>query len=225
MTIKRMRFSQFIVWRSLFYYFRFSLSFREVAEMMKDRGVDINHTSIYRWVIRFAPILEKRFRKHKQPVNGSWRMDETYIKVKGKWKYLYRAVDKNGDTIDFLLRAKRDHKAAFSFFKKAIKASGNPKTVVIDGSKSNKGVLQKINKTRTNPINIVKEKFLNNLVEQDHRKIKRKMKISLSFKSMKSAKAIISGVEVLHMIYKKQSGFMRLFSNSSYEDYWNLALY
>ncbi len=111
-------------------------------------------------------------------------MDETYIKVKGKCKYLYRAVDKNGDTIDFLLRAKRDHKAALSFFKKAIKASGNPKTVVIDGSKSNKGVLQKINKTRANPINIIKEKFLNNLVEQDHRKIKRKMKISLNFKSM-----------------------------------------
>lgn len=122
--------------------------------------------------MKFSPVLEARFRKHKMPVNGSWRMDEAYIKVKGKWKYLYRAVDNNGDTIDFLLRAKRDHKAAKAFFKRAIKASCDPKTVVIDGSKSNKGVLQTLNKSRLNPLNIVKEKFLNNLVEQDHRKIK-----------------------------------------------------
>ena len=102
---------------------------------MKGRGVDVHHTSIYRWVMKFSPVLEARFRKHKMPVNVSWRMDETYIKVKGKWKYLYRTVDKNGDTIDFLLRARRAHKAAKAFFKKAIKASGDPNTVVIDGSK------------------------------------------------------------------------------------------
>jgi transposase-like protein len=99
-----MRFSEEIVWRCLYLYFKLPVSLRDVVEMMRDRGVTVHHTSIYRWVLKFGPILEERFRKHKMPVNVSWRMDETYIKVNGQWKYLYRAVDKFGQTIDFLLR-------------------------------------------------------------------------------------------------------------------------
>ena len=222
-----MRFSKFTIWQALYYYFRFALSFREVTELMKSRGIEVHHTSIYRWVIKFAPILEKRFRKHKRPISISWRMDETYIKVKGVYKYLYRAVDKHGQTVDFLLRTKRDSKAANAFFKRSIKSSGAPKTVVIDGSYTNLGSLKRINKLqrRYNPIKIMKQKFLNNLVEQDHRKIKRKMKISLNFQTNKSAKAIISGVEVMHMIFKGQSGYLNLLSQTPAQAFWNLALY
>jgi transposase-like protein len=221
-----MRFSEEIVWRCLYLYFKFPVSLRDVVEMMRDRGVTVHHTSIYRWVLKFGPILEERFRKHKMPVNVSWRMDETYIKVNGQWKYLYRAVDKFGQTIDFLLRAKRDHKAAMRFFKRAIKASGSPKTVVIDGSYTNKGALQTINheSRKNNPIVISKDRYLNNRIEQDHRKVKRKMKMSMSFKTMRGAKAIIAGVEILHMIYKGQSGYLPLLSENPLQAFWNLAL-
>jgi transposase-like protein len=222
-----MRFSKFVIWQSLYFYFRFALSFREVAELMVSRGVDVHHTSIYRWVLKFAPILEKRFRRHKLPVSTSWKLDETYVKVSGKQKYLYRAVDKYGQTIDFLLRSTRCKKAAKAFFKKSVKASGAPSSVVVDGSKTNIGTVQDMNKNerKNNPITLRRDKFLNNLVEQDHRKIKRKMKISLNFQSNKSAKAILSGVEVMHMIFKGQSGYMQIFNQTPLQAFWNLAIY
>lgn len=223
MTLPRMRFNQEVIWRCLLYYFKYPLSFREVADLMKDRGVEVHHTTIYRWVIKFSPVLEKSFRKHKRPVNGSWRLDETYIKVNGVYKYLFRAVDKYGQTIDFVLRAKRDRKAAMAFLRRAIKGSGCPKVINIDGSKSNKGAIQQLNKKRINPIQITKERFLNNRVEQDHRRIKRKMKISLNFQTMRSAKAIISGVEIVHMIFKNQSGFMPLINTRPEDQFWDLV--
>ncbi|WPX96390.1 IS6 family transposase [Candidatus Bandiella woodruffii] len=152
------------------------------------------------------PILEGRFRKRKKPVNGSWRMDETYIKVKGKWVYLYRAVDKYGDTIDFMLRAKRDKRAAKAFFRKAIKSSGQPIKVNIDKSGSNTSALNSINKplSKEDQIEIRHNKYLNNRIEGDHRFVKKRTRPMLGFKSFRSAARTIAGIELLHMIKKGQ---------------------
>jgi putative transposase len=108
---------------------RFSLSYRELEEMMMIRGAIVDHSTLQRWFKRFVSLIDARVRARKKPVKGSWRMDETYIKLNGKWVYLYRAVDKEGDTVDFLLRAKRDAVAAKAFFRKAFKENGRPEAL------------------------------------------------------------------------------------------------
>ena len=127
------------------WYAAYPLSYRHLEEIMQERGVFVDHFSINRWAIRFLPLLEKVFRKHKRPVGSSWRMDETYIKVKSVWKYLYRAVDKEGKTVDFLLTAKRDKAAVLRFFEKAMKASGVSEKVTMDKSGANKAAMDDIN--------------------------------------------------------------------------------
>jgi len=137
-------------------------------------------------------------------VGKSWRMDETYIRVKGQWKYLYRAVDKAGNTIDFLFRAKRDKSAARRFFDKAIGQNGSPETVTIDKSGSNLAALHAVNAERETPIKIRQVKYLNNVVEQDHRAIKRITRPTLGFKDFHCARVILSGIELMNMIKKGQ---------------------
>jgi transposase-like protein len=171
---------------------------------MAERGIAVDHSTVYRWVIKLLPLFEKTFRKHKRPVGKSWRMDESYIKVKGKWKYLYRAVDKTGDTIDFLLRARRDKVAARRFFEKAIAQNGAPETVTIDKSGANLAALQAVNAERETPIKIRQIKYLNNIVEQDHRAIKRRTRPMLGFKDFHCARIILGGIETMHMIRKGQ---------------------
>jgi transposase-like protein len=169
---------------------------------MGERGVTIDHSSINRWSIRFLPMLEKVFRHHKRQVGTSWRMDETYIKVKGVWKYLYRAVDKEGKTIDFLLTAERDKAVAMRFFDKAMQDSGIPEKVTMDKSGANKAAIDQINETMEVPMIIRQIKYLNNIVEQDHRAVKRIRKPILGFKSFNAAKSVLSGIELMHMIRK-----------------------
>ena len=141
-----------------------------------------------------------------EPVNGSWRMDETYIKLNGRWVYLYRAVDKEGGTIDFLLRSKRDALAAKAFFTKAFKENGRPDTVVIDKSGSNKAALDSFNRDvlQEEKIEIRQIKYLNNIAEQDHRFIKKRTKPMLGFKNFHCAHTTISGIENIRMIQKGQ---------------------
>ena len=164
----------------------------------------VDHSSINRWAIRFLPLLEKVFRKHKRPVSGSCRMDETHIKVKGAWKYLYRAVDKEGKTVDFLLTARRDKAAAVRFFEKAMKASGVPEKVTVDKSGANKVAMEEINGRGKTPIIVKQVKYLNNIVEQDHRFVKRITKPMLNFKSFRAARNVPAGIELMHMIRKGQ---------------------
>lgn len=172
---------------------------------MEERGVTVDHSTVSRWALRFLPLLEKIFsRKYKRPVGGSWRMDETYIKVKGVWKYLYRAVDKDGKTIDFLLTAKRDKAAAKRLFDKAMQANGVPEKVTMDKSGANKAAIDEINANREKPIVVRQVKYLNNIVGQDHRAVKRITKPMLGFKSFQSAKNILAGIELMHMIRKGQ---------------------
>ena len=185
---------------------RFSLSYRELEEMMMIRGANIDHSTLQRWVRRFVSLIDKRVRQRKKPVNGSWRMDETYIKLNGTWVYLYRAVDKEGNTIDFLLRAKRDAIAAKAFFRKAFKENGRPDKVTIDKSGSNKSALDAFNKGAADAekMEIRQSKYLNNIAEQDHRFIKKRTRPTLGFKNFYSARETISGIENIRMIQKGQ---------------------
>ena len=204
LNFKGMRFPIEVILVCIRWYVAYPLSYRHLEEMMQERGVLVDHSSINRWAVRFLPYIEKMARKHKHPVGGSWRMDETYIKVKGVWKYLYRAVDKQGKTVDFLLTAQRDMAAAKRFFDKAIGANGAPNKVAMDKSGANKVAIDAINAGRDVPIVVRQVKYLNNIVEQDHRAIKRVTRPMLNFKSLRAAHCVLAGVELMHMIRKGQ---------------------
>ncbi len=205
LAVKGMRFPVEVILVCTRWYAAYPLSCRHLEEMMEECGVFVDHSTVNRWAIRFLPLLENIFRrKYKRSVGGSWRMDETYIKVKGAWKYLYRAVDKEGNTIDFLLTAKRDKAAAMRFFKKAINSNDMPEKVVMDKSGANKAAIDQIIKDDDTSIVVRQVKYLNNIVEQDHRAVKRMTKPMLGFKSFQSAKNILAGIELIHMIRKGQ---------------------
>ena len=151
------------------WYLAYPLSTRHVEELMAERGVEVDHATINRWVIKYSPQLEEAFHRRKRPVWMSWRLDETYIKVKGVWHYLYRAVDKDSKTIDFLLTEHRDEQAAKRFLTKAIRRHGGvPKKITIDGSAANEAAIKSYNEGHGTVIVIRKTKYLNNIVEQDH---------------------------------------------------------
>ena len=205
LVVKGMRFPIEVILVCIRWYAAYPLSYRHLEEIMEERGVSVDHSTVSRWAIRFLPLLEKIFRKkYKRLVGRSWRMDETYIKVKGTYKYLYRAVDKEGNTIDFLLTDKRDKAAAMRFFKKAIDNSDMPEKVTMDKSGANKAAIDQIIKDNDTSIVVRQVKYLNNIVEQDHRAVKRITKSMLGFKSFQSAKNILSGIELMHMIRKGQ---------------------
>jgi putative transposase len=154
--------------------------------------------------MKMLPVLAAAFRRRKRPVGSSWRMDETYIKVAGQWKYLYRAVDRDGDTVDFLLRAKRDHAAARAFFERAFDLHGVPEKITIDKSGANTAAIVSIQADSGLPIVMRQSKYLNNIVEQDHRAVKRITRPMLGFKTFRCARILIAGIEVMHMIRKGQ---------------------
>ncbi|MBU6529286.1 IS6 family transposase (plasmid) [Methylocystis sp. MJC1] len=187
------------------WYVAYPMSYRQLEEMMEERGVDVDHSTLSRWVVKYAPFLERQFRVHKRAVGSSWRLDETYVKVKGHWKYLYRAVDKAGATVDFLLTAKRDRKAALRFLRKAIAQHGAPDKITINKSGANTAAIESYNAEHEADIEIRRIKYLNNIVEQDHRAVKRVTRPMLGFKSFHSAAATLSGIELMHMIRKDQS--------------------
>ncbi len=196
---------------SVRWYVAYSLIYRNIEELLKERGVNVDHATIQRWVVKYSPELESVFRqKHKERTGSSWRMDETYVKVKGKWRYLYRAVDKEGNTIDFLLSKKRDKKAALRFFKKAIGSSGFPSKITIDKSGANIAALNELSVLLLLSgmwkflFEMRQIKYLNNIIEQDHRGIKRIINPMLGFKSFDAAEATIAGIELHRMLKKGQ---------------------
>ena len=216
-------FPKCIVLQGVYWYLRYSLSYRDIEELMEERGVYLDHATVQRWVVKYTPLLEAKFRKKKKSVGTSWRMDETYIKVKGEWHYLYRAVDKEGNTIDFLLTKKRDKKAAKRFFIKAIGNNGIPEKITIDGSAANKSAIEEYNKENGTSIEIRQVKYLNNIVEQDHRGIKRITNSMLGFKSFDSASITLSGIEIVHMLRKKQLSTQENSVQSLSEIFYSLA--
>jgi transposase-like protein len=186
------------------WYVAYSLSLRNLEEMMAERGIEVDHSSMHRWLIKLAPLFEKAFRRYKRPVGKSWRMDETYGRSGGQWKFLYRAVDKEGNTVDFLLRAHRDKAATRRYFEKAIDQNGEPETITVDKSGANLAALEALNAERETPIKVRQNKYLNNIIEHDHRTIKRIIRPMLGFKNFRCARTILSGIEVMHMIRKGQ---------------------
>ncbi|EBE4405587.1 IS6 family transposase, partial [Salmonella enterica] len=201
-AFKRLHFPVDIMAQCVRWYLAYSLSLRDLEEMMAERGIHVDHSTLHRRVIRLVPLLDKVFRRHKRAVGRRWRMDETYIKIKGQWKYLYRAVDTAGQTIDFLLTAKRDAASALRFFRKAIRYHCEPEVVTIDKSGANTADLATLNmgKPEAETMTIRQSKYLNNLIEQDHRNIKRRIRPMLGFKSFRRAQTLLAGVELIHMI-------------------------
>ncbi|NOW48005.1 transposase-like protein [Novosphingobium sp. SG751A] len=196
------------------WYLSYGLSLRNLEEMIAERGISVDHSTIHRWMLRYAPKLLTSFNRRKRPVAGQWHMDETYIKVKGQWMYLYRAIDKVGATVNFMFSAKRNLKDARRFFRRAYKRHGLPPQVTIDGSQTNleaarrcHGEVRLQTRSRVKPVTIRQNRYMNNRIEQDHRRIKRRTRPMLGFKSMASAAIILEGIELIHMIRKNQMGW------------------
>ena len=203
-SFKRRHFQKDMILQSFRWYLAYSLSYRDIEELMQERGFSVDHSTINRWVFHYSPQLEVAFRLKKKRAGNRWRMDESYIKVKGQWTYYYRAVDKQGQTIDFLLTARRDTKAALRFLKKAIAQNGKPSLVNIDQSGANTAGLKQVNRDNKTRIKIRQCKYLNNITEQDHRRIKRLTRPMLGFKNFHAAQRTLAGIEVMAMIKKGQ---------------------
>src|SRR5438552_18821682 len=203
-SFKGAHFPQAIILMGVRWYLAYPLSYRHVEELVEERGVPVDHATVQRWVVKYSPQLEEAFHRRKRAVWISWRMDETYIKIKGVWYYLSRAVDKHGQTIDFLLTEHRDEQAAKRFLTKAIRRHGVPEKITVDGSAANKAAITSYNAEHGTAIEIRTIKYLNNIVEQDHRGIKRVTRPMLGFKSFDAAQGTLTGIELMHMIKKKQ---------------------
>lgn len=211
-SFKWKHFQKEMILMAVRWYLAYALSYRHIEELMAERGLSVDHATVNRWVVQYAPLLEESFRqRHKKFVGSSWRMDETTIKIKGEWHYLYRAVDKEGQTIDFMLLKTRDRKAAEKSLEKAIGSSGLPDKVTIDKSGANKAGLETINLQLETLLmwtgqffEIRQIKYLNNLVEQDHRAVKKIVNPMMGFKAFHSAEATLAGIELYHMLRKSQ---------------------
>ncbi len=213
---KGRHFDQSIILLCVRWYLAYGLSLRDLKEMMAERGISIDHSTIHRWVVRFSPLLLERFNRRKRAVTGKWHADETYIKVRGRWMYLYRAIDSVGDTVEFWFSEHRDLLAAKRFFTRALTRHGRPDRIVIDGSQTNREAvvfcdatsrLQERSRHKPTPIRIRQSQYLNNRIEQDHRRIKRRVRPMLGFKSCASAIATLGGIEMIHMMRKRQARY------------------
>src|SRR5918912_375365 len=199
--------AEVILW-AVRWYLMFPISYRDLELMLLDRGVAVDHTSIFRWIQAYAVELEKRIRPHLCMSNGSWRVDETYVKVKGRWAYLYRSVDSRCETIDFLLSAKRDAEAAKRFFRKALGQphTVNPRTITVDKNPAYPCAVEQLKEDgelwRRSRLRQIK--YLNNIVGQDHRRLKRLVRPGLGFGGFHTARRTLAGYEVMAMVRKGQ---------------------
>jgi putative transposase len=201
---KGAHFGRDIILTCVRWYVAYPLSYRQLEELMQERGVSVDHATINRWVLKYSPQLEAAFHRRKRPVWASWRLDETYIRVRGHWHYLYRAVDRAGHTIDFLLTEQRDERAALRFLTKAIRRHHVPYVITLDGSRTNAAAIARYNAEHDTTITVRQARYLNNVVEQDHRAIKRVVRPMLGFKSIGTAQRTLAGIELMHMIKKQQ---------------------
>lgn len=203
-VIKRLHFPLEIMLVCVRWCAAYALSLRNLEEMMAERGVLVDYATVHRWSLKMLPVLAKVFRRRMHRVGRSWRVDETYVLVGGQWKYLYRAVDRLGQTVDFLLTARRDVAAARRFFERAIGQHDVPERITIDKSGANTAAVRGLIADSGAAIGLRQSKYLNNLVEQDHRSIKRRIRPMLGFKSFRCAARLIAGIETMHMIKKGQ---------------------
>jgi putative transposase len=214
MMFKGRHFDRSVILLCVRWYLAYGLSLRNLEEMMAERGVEVDHATVGRWIVRYSSELLERFNQRKRPVTSKWHVDETYIKVRGRWMYLYRAIDSNGDTVEFWFSERRNLPAVKRFLSKALKRHGRPERIVINGSQTNREAivscdtanqLEDRSRRKLKPIRIRQSAYLNNRIEQDHRAIKRRVRPMLGFKSMASARAILGGIEMVHMMRKGQA--------------------
>lgn len=194
------------------WYLKYQISLRDVEEMLAERGLVIDHTTIHRWVIRYSPEIGKRIRPHLRPTNDSWRLDETYLKVNGEQVYLYRVVDSDGETVEFLLSRTRDKHVAKRLLRKALASKHNqmPRVITTDKYPATEVAIQEELYAGTLDPSVEHRmcQYLNNTIEQDHRFIKRRTWPMLGFKKFRTAYSTLIGIETMHMIRKQQAGDM-----------------
>lgn len=216
MIFKGRHFDHSVILLCVRWYLAYNLSLRDLKEMMAERGIGVDHSTIHRWVVYFSPVLLQRFIRRKRSVGSKWHVDETYIKVRGQWMYLYRAIDSVGDTVEFWFSEHRDLPAAKRFLRRALQRHGRPDRIVIDGNQTNREAiiscdaenrLQDRSRRALKAIRIRKSQYLNNRIEQDHRRIKRRVRPMLGFKSFSSAAVTLAGIEMVHMMRKRQGLF------------------
>jgi len=210
------------------WYLRFRFSYRDLAELSAELGVRVSPSTILRWVVRYSLVFEQHWRRFELRVGRSWRADETYLKVRGKWMYLYRAVDQRGKTVESYLSRTRDKAAAKAFFRKALKHHGEPRTITLDGFEPSHSALRimgmrnEFNFRWANPVKIRSCKYLNNMVEQDHRRIKSRIASMLGFQSFYNARRVLAGVELLQKIHKGQYAIPRRWGMNPFEVWRNV---
>ena len=213
---KGRHFQQDIILVAVGYYFRFSLSYRDVVEILRDRGIIIHHTTVMRWVHHYGPLFKLLWRKQRDTHSQSWRVDETYIKIKARWHYFYRAIDSHGLTLDFELRKHRDYQSAYHFLKRLLTTYGRPDCLVTDQYAGTlKAIKQVIKDGLLVKANHQCSKYRNNLIEQDHRLIKHVLVKSSGFQSLRTALKTLSGIEVMHQLHKVSQREPSLFGFSS----------
>ncbi|WJE84540.1 IS6 family transposase [Bacillus sp. DX3.1] len=202
---KGKQFKQAIILVAVGYYCRFSLSYRDVTEILKERGVSVHPTTIMRWVHEYGNLIYQIWKKKKKNVHLSWKLDETYIKVKGKWCYLYRAIDKDGHTLDIQLRKKRDNQAAYVFMKRLVKTFGEPTVLTTDKAPALLCAFKKLKEKGFYKSTVhCTVKHMNNRIEQDHRHVKRRFARSSGFQTLRHASRTIKGIETIHALYKQR---------------------
>jgi len=210
---RRRRFQSEIIELCVRWYLTYRLSYRDLVEMMAERGVTVSHSTILRWVQRYVPEFERRWGRYTRRVHSSWRMDETAVPVRGGSHYLYRAVDKHGKTVDSLLCTDRSESAARAFFNKALKTHQprRPRKVNLDGNSATHRALRLLRQEdpEWRSVLVRSRRYLNNIVEQDHRAIKRRCAPMLALKSFRTAAVTLAGVELAHRIRKRQFSFGR----------------
>ncbi|MEK4614190.1 IS6 family transposase [Bacillus sp. FSL K6-0067] len=216
---KGKQFKKDIILVAVGYYCRFSLSYRDVSELLRERGISVHPTTIMRWVHEYGNLIYQMWKKKNKSAHFVWHLDETYIKVKGEWRYLYRAIDTEGHTLDIQLRKKRNHQAAYMFMKRLVKAFGEPTILTTDKAPA---LLCALTKLKHNGLYVHTKhgtvKHFNNFIEQDHRHIKRRFVKSAGFQNLRHASRTLKGIETIHAIYKKKRSQIPDFSFSTYKE-------
>ena len=193
------------------WYLAYELSLRDLEEMIAERGVSVDHSTIHRWIVRYTPQLLDAFNARKRPVMEEWHVDETSIKVRRQWTYLYLVIVKGGATVDFLFSKTRNLKDAKRLFRRAYARHGLPVQVTIDGSPTNLEAARRFHtearmraRSKAEPLKVRQRQYMDNRIEQDHRRIKRRIRPMLGFKSEHTVAVILGGIELVHMIRKGQ---------------------
>ena len=218
----RRRFADDVIVWCVRWYLRFKVSYREMTEIARELGVLVAPCTILRWVVRYSEAFSRLWQRFERPLGRSWRCDETYLKVGGVWMYLYRAVDELGRTVASHLSRTRDKKAAKAFFRKALKQHGEPRTITLDGFEPSHSALRimgmqnEFNFRWEDPVKIRCCQYLNNLIEQDHRRIKFRTQPMLGFKTFYNARRVLMGVELMQKIVKDQFRVPASFGRSAH---------